>query len=183
MYIMKTQISSLLIFILALIVFSCGEDESATQQLKKSDPKSVSSQSADQVRGIGYFDATDECDSAGEGATYAIWMTGDLEGCFYIFVDSYSCTPSGAYKEIGREYFDGTYHGEAGSFWTTYKFEAKYEGCAPDGSYIGAEIFGRCQHPIVEGSGEGAFEGVVGRLDMKDDIDAGNYPYRGHFSL
>jgi hypothetical protein len=62
------------------------------------------------------------------------------------------------------------------SFQTTYKFEAKYEGCAADGAYISAELKGRCQHPIVEGSGTGVFEGVTGRLDMKDDIEAGNYP-------
>ena len=55
------------------------------------------------------------------------------------------------------------------------QFEARYEGCAPNGSNIGAEIFGRCQHPIVAGSGEGVFEGVTGRIDMKDDIEAGNY--------
>jgi hypothetical protein len=42
----------------------------------------------------------------------------------------------------------------------TYKFEAKYEGCAPDGSYLGAEILGRCQHPVVNSSGEGVFESV-----------------------
>jgi hypothetical protein len=70
-----------------------------------------------------------------------------------------------------------------GSFWTNYTFEAKYEGCAENGSYVGAEIKGRCQHPIVKGSGTGVFAGVTGRLDMKDDIEAGNYPYRGHFKF
>ena len=45
------------------------------------------------------------------------------------------------------------------------------------------EIFGRCQHPIVAGSGTGVFEGVTGRLDFKDDIAAGNFPYRGHFKF
>ncbi len=136
-----------------------------------------------QVSGIGYYDAADECDSGAQGATFALTMTGDIEGCLYIFVDSYTCRPSGVYYEEGRELFVGTYGGETGSFWTTYKFEAKYEGCAEDGSYLGLEIFGRCQHPIVKGSGEGVFEGVSGRLDMKDDIEAGNYPYRGHFKF
>jgi hypothetical protein len=55
-------------------------------------------------------------------------MTGDLEGCLYIFVDEYECSPSGTYREIGRELFVGSYNGGSGSFWTTYKFEAKYEG-------------------------------------------------------
>ena len=76
----------------------------------------------------------------------------------------------------------GTYNGEAGS-WTSYKFEAKFEGCADDGSYLGAEIFGRCQHPIINGSGDGVSDGVTGRLDMKDDIAAANYPYRGHLKF
>jgi hypothetical protein len=84
---------------------------------------------------------------------------------------------------IGREYFVGTYNEEAGTFWTTYKFEAKFEDCSEDGSYLGMEIFGRCQHPIVKGSGTGVFEGVTGRLDFKDDIAAGNFPYRGHLNF
>ena len=108
-------------------------------------------------------------------------MTGDLEGCLYTYVDEFKCSPSGTYYEVGREYFVGTYKGEYGTFWTNYKFEAKYEGCAENGSYVGAEIKGRCQHPIVAGSSTGVFEGVTGRLDIKDDIAAGNYPYRGHF--
>jgi hypothetical protein len=41
-------------------------------------------------------------------------------------------------------------------------------------------IFERCQHPIVEGSGAGIYEGVSGRLDFKNDVEAGNYPYKGH---
>lgn len=138
---------------------------------------------ATQIDGIGYFDATDVCNAAGQGAAYAVTMTGDLTGCLIIFIDAYECSPSGTYREVGREYFVGTYKGQAGSFWTTYKFEAKYEGCAADGSYLGAEILGRCQHPVVEGSGQGVFHGVTGRLDMKDDIAAGNYPYRGHLKF
>jgi hypothetical protein len=31
----------------------------------------------------------------------------------------------------------------------------------------------------VAGSGTGAFDGVRGRIDFKDDIEAGNFPYRG----
>ena len=64
----------------------------------------------------------------------------------------------------------------AGTFRTTYQFTAKYEDCA---NLVG-EIVGRCQHPLIASSGEGVFEGVTGRLDFKDDIEAGNFPYRGH---
>jgi hypothetical protein len=30
------------------------------------------------------------------------------------------------------------------------------------------------------GSGKGIFEGVTGRLDVKDDVTVRNFPYRGH---
>jgi hypothetical protein len=33
---------------------------------------------------------------------------------------------------------------------------------------------------MVKGSGEGVFEGATGRLDFKDDVSVGNFPYRGH---
>lgn len=137
-------------------------------------------QGATQISGIGYYDAGGECNTAGEGATFSLVLTGDLEGCLYTFVDEYDCSPGGTYMEIGREYFVGTYLGDFGTFWTNYRFEAKFEGCNEDGSYAGAEIKGRCQHPIEDGTGTGVFEGVTGRLDFKDDIDTGNYPYRGH---
>ena len=171
------KIFSFLIFYTALVVLGCSDQDLDPNVA----PDSSNARGATQIRGIGFFDANDPCDSPGQGATYAVILTGDLEGCLYITVEESECSPSGTYREVGTEEFVGTYNGEAGSFRTTYKFEAKYEGCADDGSYIGAEILGRCQHPIVEGSGEGVFEGVSGRLDMKDDIAAGNYPYRGHF--
>jgi len=132
--------------------------------------------------GIGYFDANDACQSAGQGATFALTMTGDLDGCMYTFVDEFSCT-DGNYVEKGREYFVGTYKGKNGTFRTTYDSQGKYEGCNDDGSYAGAEISGQCQHYIVPGSGTGVFEGVSGRYDMTDDVKADpvNYPYVGYF--
>ena len=103
-------------------------------------------------------------------------MTGDLEGCLYTFVETAESSPSGTYRETGTEPFVGSYLGGAGTFETTYRFEAKYE----DVANLAGEIFGRCQHPIVEGSGTGIFEGVSGRLDFKDDVETGNFLYRGH---
>ena len=48
---------------------------------------------AAQVSGISYFDATGECsDAMGAGATYAITLTGDLEGCWYVFVNEFDCS-------------------------------------------------------------------------------------------
>jgi len=141
-------------------------------------PSPVLAGGATQISGVGFFDESGVCD-AGVG-DFALIMTEDLEGCLYVTVETFDCSPSGTYRETGTEYFVGEYNGEAGTFRTTYKFEAKYEGCADDGSFLGAEIFGRCQHPIVKDSGTDVFAGVTGRLDFKDDIAAGNFPYRGH---
>jgi hypothetical protein len=108
------------------------------------------------------------------GADFALIMTGDLDGCLYTFVETAQSSPSGTYRETGTERFvdsDGR-----GTFLTTYRFEAKYE----DVDTLSGEIFGRCQHPIVEGSGTGIFEGVTGILFFKDEVETGNFLYRGH---
>ena len=171
-----------LISCLVLIILGCQKDYKGSRELTSGiqESNSTNAVGATQISGVGFLDATDECNSVGQGAAYALNLTGDLEGCHYFFIDEFECSPSGTYREKGRELFVGTYNGQSGSFWTTYRFEAKYEGCAANGAALGAEILGRCQHPIVEGSGTGVFEGVTGRLDFKDDIEAGNYPFRGH---
>ncbi len=139
---------------------------------------------ATQIAGTGFFDdvVNPQCPldavtgPAGQSPDFANIMEGDLEGCLYVFVETAESSPSGTYRETGTEIFIGWYNGEAGTFRTTYQFEAKYE----DVDNLVGEIFGRCQHPIVAGSGTGVFDGVTGRLDFKDDIEAGNFPYRGH---
>ena len=135
---------------------------------------------ATQISGVGVFDDPlhPACDDLeGAGANYALVMQGDLEGCLYTFVDpNPKISPSGTYLETGRELFVGSWGDESGTFATTYRFEAKYE----DVANLAGEIFGRCQHPIVEGSGTGIYEGVSGRLFFKDDVEAGNFLYRGH---
>lgn len=113
----------------------------------------------------------------GEFAAYSDFVMrieGDLTGCWYQLVDDYTMTPSGAYKEHGREVFvaDGT--GDV--FQLTYTFTGKFDA---DGN----EIHGRCQHKIVAGSGTRVFEGATGRIDFKDDVDAGINYYRGHIKL
>ena len=133
---------------------------------------------ATQFSGIGFYAEPSECnDPEGEGSSYDLVMTGDLEGCHYVFIETSTCSAGGTYKESGTETFVGTYNGATGTFRTTYLFTGKYTDCET----LTEEIVGRCQHPIVAGSGEGVFEGVAGRLDFKDDIEAGNFPYRGHF--
>lgn len=133
---------------------------------------------ATQISGIGYYAEPGQCkDPEGQGADYVLIMTGDLEGCHYVFVETAGCSPGGAYSESGTETFVGLYKGARGTFKTTYLFTAKYKDCA---NLVG-EVAGRCEHPITAGSGEGVFEGVTGRFDMKDDVATGNFPYRGHF--
>ena len=145
----------------------------------------ASAAGAIQISGIGYVPAEDECNDnvtneAGQSYDFSTRLEGDLEGCQYVFVTSYDCSPSGTYRETGTEIYiiEGTF-GE-GTFSTTYFFRGKFEGCSPDGGFIGAEIMGFCQHPIVAGSGTGDYEGVTGRLHFKDDVAAGNFPYTGH---
>jgi len=108
----------------------------------------------------------------------ALVMRGSLEGCWYTDIQHAKTTNGNVYLERGRELFVGSLNGgPEGSFTTTYRFEAKL---AADGS----EVRGRCQHPLVRGSGTGGFAGATGRLDFKDIIgDEITYVYRGHISL
>ncbi len=133
---------------------------------------------ATQISGTGRFGGPAECnDPEGQGSDYDLIITGDLEGCHYVFVEAARCSAGGAYSETGTETFVGQYNGAPGTFETTYLFTAKYTDCAN----LAGQIVGRCQHPVVAGSGEGVFEGVTGRLDMRDDVETGNFSYRGHF--
>ena len=139
-----------------------------------------------QVSGTAVFDAV-ACPAPPAGYTDfvdypGLRLSGDLEGCWYTNIDTFkdNGAPSGIYLETGREVFVGQLQdGPVGVFATTYKFESKW---SPDVS-TGAEVHGRCQHPIVKGSGTGAFAGATGRLDFKDIVADGSYVYRGHISV
>lgn len=135
-------------------------------------------QGAKQISGIGYYAAAGACtDAEGENASYVLTLTGSLTGCHYVFVETAKCSPGGTYTETGTETFVGTYDGQSGTFSTTYVFTAKYADC----DALAGEVEGRCQHPFINGSGTGVFKGVKeARLDMRDDVGAGNFPYRGH---
>ncbi|TCO34439.1 hypothetical protein EV652_102505 [Kribbella steppae] len=143
----------------------------------------VSAQAAtNQVSGDALYDAA-ACPAPPAGyeefVSYpGLDMTGSLDGCLYTRVDQSTQTPSGAYMETGEEVFVGRLNGgPEGTFATTYRFEAKF---APDLT----EIHGRCQHPIVAGSGTGGFDDATGRLDFKDIIgEPVTYVYRGHLKL
>jgi hypothetical protein len=133
---------------------------------------------ATQISGDARFDEAEApvCAPVPAGYEYALVMHGDLEGCLYTHVNTAESSPSGTYRETGTELFVGSYLDGSGTFKTTYKFEAKYE----DVDTLSGEIFGRCQHPIVEGSGTGVFAGVSGHLFFKDEVESGIFFYRGH---
>ena len=139
-------------------------------------PSPTRTQGAKQIAGVGFFDTLGECtDPEGQGFSYALTLTGDLSGCHYVFIETSRCLESGAYYESGTETFVGTYDGQPGTFTTDYVFTAKYANCT---TFTG-ETAGRCQHPFTGGTG--VFLGVKeARIDMKDDVEAGNFPYRGH---
>lgn len=142
----------------------------------------ASADGATQISGIATVAQPGECvdevtGPAGQNPDYALNLTGDLEGCLYAFVESYSCSSGGVYMETGTEVYVGSGNtGDAGTFATAYRFTGLLGDC-PD---FGTQVNGRCQHPIAAGSGTGDYEGVTGRIDFKDNIDAGNAPYKGH---
>lgn len=145
-------------------------------------PASANVKGATQVAGVGVFDAAGECQDDVGFYHAAIVITGDMPGCLYQVWGPSSMKPSGTYFERGTETFVSAAN-SADRFETTYVFTGKFN----DGDF-GDEIFGRCQHPIVPGSGTGAFAGATGRLDFKDVIERdgdGNitnvyFPMRGH---
>ena len=111
-------------------------------------------------------------------------ISGDLEGCWYTNVGQGwdLGPPSGLYFEVGQEVFVGTVHdGPGGTFSTTYTFESQWD---PGYTTGGDEIWGRCQHLIVSGSGTGGLSGVtgfIGRTDVVTDVvnDGSVGRYRG----
>jgi hypothetical protein len=143
----------------------------------------VASDAATRLSGAAHYDAV-QCPSPPAGyedfTTYpGLVMTGSLEGCLYTKAITSKETPSGVYLETGEEIFVGSLDGgPAGTFALTYRFESKFD---PDS---GVQLHGRCQHPIVEGSGTGGFEGAKGRLAFKDIIGdtVTTYIYRGHIN-
>jgi hypothetical protein len=140
-----------------------------------------------QISGIAFYDTASVCPPPPAGSedyisAPATVMTGSLQGCWYthILTSKDNGAPSGVYQERGEEVFVGSLDGGlVGTFQTTYKFSSKW---SPDVS-TGSEVHGRCEHPIVPGSGTGAFLGVSGRVDFKDDVETGCFLYRGHLKF
>lgn len=116
----------------------------------------------------GYEDSQDPTLEKG----YAFHLSGDLTGCIYGVILDARLHPSGTYQEIADEIFVSDAN-ELDTFKMKEFYTAKFNA---DFSLV----FARCKHPIVEGSGTNAYEGVSGRLDFKDDVEAGIAYYRGH---
>ncbi|CAN5705614.1 hypothetical protein BH10BAC2_BH10BAC2_42920 [soil metagenome] len=168
-----------------LIVLGCSKDSPVSQKVAQSEQESSLIMMAGEgtpISGNSAYAQTDECDYVSQGATYALKITGDLKGCIYAFVSFSECI-DGYYWEEGREHFVGTYNGEPGEFWTTYRFLGKFEGCTDGATPSGAEIMGFCDHPLVKGSGTGAFEGATGRYYMIDNVKKGEFPYKGELKF
>ena len=136
------------------------------------------------VRGDQLIAGSQSCPNA-QPDTYR--MAGDLVGCWYTVtfdVTQANDNPGGHFKASGTEHFVGCLNtngnatcdaGEPfGSFDTTFTFTAKL---APTGD----EIHGRCQHPIVGGSG--GFGGAGGVISFKDIPFEGRFPYHGNIQL
>lgn len=125
------------------------------------------------VRGLQTVNAAG--DACTEAADYT--MDGGLIGCWWIDTitpdpfDPASYGPSGNAMFSGTEHFTGCVNSDgdavcdpgepSGTFNTTFTFTAKFDA---DGN----EVHGRCNHPIV--SGTGGFDGVTGVVNFTDDV-------------
>ncbi len=158
--------------------------------------QSASAQGNTQVSGTGAFDGAGNCGLPPTGFEDYFWFTveleGDLVGCLYTLPEWGKVTNSNTYQERGREVIEacldlggdgGCDPGDPyGMFETKYHFTSKWAG-AP---FESAQINGRCQHPIVTGSGTDDFSGATGRLDFKDNIVDGlavDFDWKGHIKL
>ncbi len=134
------------------------------------------------VSGRMVFDAGATCPAPPDGyedfIDYTVIVSGDLEGCWYtdILQGRDFGPPTGFYFEVGREVFVGTVRdGPEGTFSTTYTWESRWDPAYTTG---GTEIWGRCQHVIVSGSGTGGLHDVSGflaRTDIAPDASVGRY--------
>ena len=175
-------------FSLLLLMLACSKEEIATpsqSELTSSSGQVELRAGAIQISGLSRYPDGETCVNL-EGADYALELyEGNLVGCLMITVLTSDCSPSGTYKETGTELFVGVYNDDdgnvigEGTFSTEYVFTGKFEDCET----LEIEIFGRCQHPITPGSGTDVFEGVTGRLDFKDNVETGIFPYKGHLKF
>jgi hypothetical protein len=134
------------------------------------------------------------------GSDLALAMTGDLEGCWSVFVEGFKCKELDGfdlYLENGREVFVGTLRGKRGRFSTDYTLDAVMAKGFCQSFDFSLEVAGGCNHKIHGKSG--VFEGAKGLIKFLDVIagvtgdpvtgafHAGtgpnNFPYYGRITL
>ena len=121
------------------------------------------------------------------GAITSYTMTGGLVGCWYTDTLTTRGTgqPSGTIQVTGTEHFvgcldlngDRTCDGADPQGTLTFSF--RFSGKADP--VTGAEIRGRCHHPIISATGD--FAGASGVIMFKDDVTTGTSLYKGHLAL
>jgi hypothetical protein len=135
-----------------------------------------------------------------EGSDVALAMTGDLEGCWSVFVQGFKCKELDGYDlylENGREVFIGKYRGKQGRFATDYTLDAVMAKGFCQSFDFTLEVAGGCDHKIHGRSG--VFDGAEGRIKFLDVIagvtgdpvsgtfnagtGANNFPYYGRISF
>ncbi len=180
---------------LMLLLVACSKDDnlpqyqsdlSSSSDLTPNSDQAQLRNGATQISGLSRYPLDAEtCADLGDAWYVLDLYEGNLVGCLFVTVESYDCLPSGVYLESGTEEFVGAYYDDdgtligEGTFSTAYFFSGKFEDCET----LAIEVFGRCQHPITPGSGTGVFEGVTGRIDFKDNVETGIFPYRGHLKF
>ncbi len=105
------------------------------------------------------------------GSDFALLMTGDLEGCLSIFVQSFTCkevNDFAHYTERGRETFVGTLRGKQGRFTTNYTVDAAYATGFCESLDFSLELSGSCIHKFQGRSG--AFKDAEGVFTLFDVI-------------
>ncbi|MGZ6693776.1 MAG: hypothetical protein ACXVHQ_41130 [Solirubrobacteraceae bacterium] len=132
--------------------------------------------------------SSDPCFDASAVTSYT--MEGGLVGCWY--TDTLvthpaqpNGTPSGTIQATRTEHFVGRLDLDGdgacgsghpyGTLQFSYQFTGKFD------PVTGAEIHGRCQHPITSGTGH--FAGTTGVITFKDDVANRTSLYSGHVAL
>jgi len=135
-----------------------------------------------------------------EESDLALAMTGDLEGCWSVFVEGFKCKELEGfdlYLEHGREVFMGSLRGKRGRFATDYTLDAVMAKGFCQSFDFSLEVAGGCSHHVHGRSG--VFAGADGHIKFLDVIagvtgdpvtgafNAGtgpnNFPYYGRISL
>jgi hypothetical protein len=134
------------------------------------------------------------------GSDLALAMTGDLEGCWSVFVEGFKCKELDGfdlYLENGREVFIGTLRGKNGRFATDYTLEAVMAKGFCQSYDFSLEVAGGCNHKVRGRSGVFAdASGLIKFLDVitgvtgdpvTGEFHAGtgpnNFPYYGRINL